>query len=67
MFLYVAPNIDRDEDILMIQYADRETDNDRLPLVSGNDNGFAIPIFDETSNSNDQSGIYKHRNSLLFL
>lgn len=45
----------------MIQYADHESENDRLPLVSGNDNGFAIPIFDDTSNSNDQSGIYNSK------
>lgn len=52
----------------MIQYADQEAENESLPLVRRNENGFAIPIFDETSNSNDQSGIFKVRASnFLFL
>lgn len=58
-FLCVAPNIDRDEDILMIQYADHETENDSLPMVRRTENIFTIPLFDETSNSNDQTGIVK--------
>lgn len=54
----LAPNIDREEDILMIQYADHDSENDTtLPrMVRWNDSGFAIPIFDEPSNSNDQAG-----------
>lgn len=60
----VAPNIDRDEDILMIQYADHETENDSLPMVRRTENIFTIPLFDETSNSNDQTGIVKICNVL---
>lgn len=51
-----TPNIDRDEDILMIQYADTDGDTEALPLVRRNENGFAIPIFEDMGNSNDGSG-----------
>lgn len=52
--------MDREEDILMIQYADHDSENDNtLPrMVRWNENGFAIPIFDEPSNSNDQAGMF---------
>lgn len=56
---YVAP-IDRDEDIVMIQYADHDTENESLPrMVRWNENGFAIPIFDEPTNTSDQPGNFK--------
>lgn len=50
--------MDREEDILMIQYADHDSENDTtLPrMVRWNENGFAIPIFDEPNSSNDQTG-----------
>lgn len=51
-----APNIDRDEDILMIQYTDNDGDGDGLPLVRRNENGFAIPIFEDVGTSNETSG-----------
>lgn len=49
-----APNIDRDEDILMIQYADN--DGDGLPLIRRNENGFAIPIFENVATGNEPTG-----------
>lgn len=52
-----TPNIDRDEDILMIQYTDHDGGGDGLPLVRRNENGFAIPIFEDVGSSNDPSGI----------
>ncbi|XP_025833004.1 E3 ubiquitin-protein ligase HUWE1-like [Agrilus planipennis] len=53
---HIASNTDRDDDdILMIQYAEHDTDNETLPRVRWNENGFAVPIFDEPSNSADQS------------
>lgn len=38
----------REEDIVMIQYADHDSENtNELPRVRWNENGFAIPIFEE--------------------
>lgn len=39
----------------MIQYTDPDN-NDTLPSVRWNENRFAIPILDETTNSTDQPG-----------
>ncbi|KAJ8983063.1 hypothetical protein NQ317_007105 [Molorchus minor] len=50
----IATN-DRDEDILMIQY---DADNDNaLPRIRWNENGFAVPILDESNPNNDHSAI----------
>lgn len=53
-----TPNIDRDQDILMIQYTDNDGDGDGLPLVRRNENGFAIPIFEDVAAGNEASGEY---------
>ncbi|CAH0561864.1 unnamed protein product [Brassicogethes aeneus] len=57
----IASHLDREEDILMIQYTDHASDNDAIPrMVRWNENGFTIPIMDEANNSTDQSGSIVH-------
>lgn len=63
--------VDRDEDIVMIQYADHEGEGDPLPrMVRWNENGFAIPIFEEGATAADTTGklydyIYIHATQRL--
>lgn len=50
--------MDRDEDIVMLQYADQESEHESLPrMVRWNENGFAIPTlqFEDSNNANDQA------------
>lgn len=46
---------DRDEDILMIQY-ETETNNAIPRMIRWNENGFAIPIMDQ-SNASEHTGM----------
>lgn len=52
---HLAPNMDRDEDIVMIQYPD-DSENDSFPVVRWNESGFSIPLLDEAGNAGDQTG-----------
>lgn len=49
--------MDRDEDILMIQYADHELEDALPQMVRWNENTFAVPLFDDVNNTNDQQGL----------
>lgn len=46
---------DRDEDILMIQY-ETETNNAIPRMIRWNENGFTVPILDQT-NATEHAGI----------
>lgn len=49
------------DDFLMIQYTDHNSENDSLPrMVRWNENGYAISIMDEANNTNDQAGSIVH-------
>lgn len=53
--------MDRDEDIVMIQYADHEGEGESLPrMVRWNENGFAIPIFEEGGSAADTTVPTQH-------
>ncbi|XP_031335949.1 E3 ubiquitin-protein ligase HUWE1-like isoform X2 [Photinus pyralis] len=53
-------NADREEDILMIQYADHELDEALPRMVRWNENGFAIPLFDDLNHTNEQTAPTSH-------
>lgn len=55
IFTIKGPNMDRDEDIVMIQYPD-DSENDSLPFVRWNESGFSIPLLDDGGNAGDQTG-----------
>ncbi|KAK5639592.1 hypothetical protein RI129_012084 [Pyrocoelia pectoralis] len=53
-------NADREEDILMIQYADHELDEALPRMVRWNENGFAVPLFDDLNHTNEQTAPTSH-------
>ncbi|KAK4872231.1 hypothetical protein RN001_016355 [Aquatica leii] len=56
----LASNIDREEDILMIQYADHELDESLPRMVRWNENGFAVPLFEDINHTNEQPAPASH-------
>ncbi|KAF5283384.1 hypothetical protein FQA39_LY04760 [Lamprigera yunnana] len=51
---------DREEDILMIQYADHELDEALPRMVRWNENGFAIPLFEEINHGSEHRAPPSH-------